>query len=125
MLFVGGALVSRQGIAFDYNSPAELYLSRRKRRHTDYRRFATSAEAILYAVEELRTRQYRISAWMQVGDELFNKNEMYRLYFPLSVSLSAAPIRQHETDVAQLRRPWPPRNYLRSGGRAGIAAAKK
>ena len=99
MLFVGGALVSRQGIAFDYSSPAELYLSRRKRRHTDCRRFATAAEAILYAVEELRTRRFR-SAWMQVGDELFNKCEIYRLYFPLSESLSAAPIRPHETDVS-------------------------
>jgi molybdate transport system regulatory protein len=107
MLFVGGALVSRQGIAFDYSSPAELYLSRRKRRHTDYRRFATAAEAILYAVEELRTRRSR-STWMQVGDELFNKSEIYRLYFPLSESLyfpsreslSAAPIRQYETDVS-------------------------
>jgi molybdate transport system regulatory protein len=100
MLFVGGALVSRQGIAFDYSSPAELYLSRRKRRHTDCRRFATAAEAILYAVEELRTRRHRISTWMLVGDELFNKTEIYRLYFPLSESLSAAPIRQHETDVS-------------------------
>jgi hypothetical protein len=30
-----GALVSRQGIAFDYNLAAELYLSRPSRRHTD------------------------------------------------------------------------------------------
>ena len=49
--------MSCQGIAFDYNSPAELYLSRPRRRHTDYRRFATAAEAIHYAVEELRTHR--------------------------------------------------------------------
>ena len=94
--------MSRQGIAFDYSSPAELYLSRRRRRHTDYRRFATAAEAIRYAFEELRTRRSR-SAWMQVGDELFNKNEINRLYYPLissSESLSAAPVRPHETDVS-------------------------
>ena len=71
--------MSRQGIAFDYSSPAELYLSRRRGRHTDYRRFATAAEAIHYAVEELRARR-SISAWMQVGDERFNKNEINRLY---------------------------------------------
>ena len=71
--------MSRQGIAFDYSSPAELYLSRRRGRHTDYRRFATAAEAIHYAVEELRARR-SISAWMQVGDEQFNKNEINRLY---------------------------------------------
>ena len=71
--------MSRQGIAFDYSSPAELYLSRRRGRHTDYRRFATAAEAIHFAVEELRARR-SISAWMQVGDERFNKDEINRLY---------------------------------------------
>ena len=44
--------MSRQGIAFDYSSPAELFLARRRGRDTDYRRFATAAEAIRYAVEE-------------------------------------------------------------------------
>ena len=68
-----------QGIAFDYSSPAELYLSRRGGRHTDYRRFATAAEAIYYAVEELRTRR-SLTAWMQVGDERFDKGEIQRLY---------------------------------------------
>ena len=81
--------MSRQGIAFDYSSPAELYLSRRRGRHTDYRRFATAAEAIHYAVQELRARR-SISAWMQVGDERFNKDEINRLYddgdYPLSKS---------------------------------------
>jgi hypothetical protein len=71
--------MSREGIAFDYSSPAELYLSRRRGRHTDYRRFATAAEAIGYAVEELRTRR-SINAWMQVGDEQFNNEEINRLY---------------------------------------------
>jgi molybdate transport system regulatory protein len=92
--------VSRQGTTFDYSSPAELYLSRRRRRHTDYRRFATAADAIRYAVEELRTRRSR-SAWMQVGDELFYKSDINRLYYPLSESsLSAAPIRPHEIDAS-------------------------
>jgi hypothetical protein len=83
--------VSRQGIAFNYNAPAELYLSRR-RRHTDYRRFATAAEAIHYAVEELSTGR-SLSAWMLVGDERFNKNEINRLYdeddYPLRTPLSS------------------------------------
>jgi hypothetical protein len=70
--------VNRQGISFDYSSPAELYLSRPRGRHTDYRRFATAAEAIHYAVEELRTRR-SFRAWMQVGDERFNKEEINRL----------------------------------------------
>ena len=69
----------RQGIAFDYSSPAELFLARRRGRHTDYRRFATAAEAITYAVEDLRARR-SISAWMQVGEDRFNKDEIHRLY---------------------------------------------
>jgi hypothetical protein len=79
MLFRGRRTVSRQGIAFDYSSPAELYLSRRRGRHTDYRRFATAAEAIRYAVEELRTRR-SLTAWMHVGDKRFSKNDINRLY---------------------------------------------
>jgi hypothetical protein len=93
MLFRGRPTVSRQGIAFDYSSPAELYLSKRGGRHTDYRRFATAAEAIHYAVEELRARR-SVSAWMQVGDRRLSKNEINRLYddgnYPLSESLRAA-----------------------------------
>ena len=37
------------------------------------------AEAIRYAVEELRTRR-SLSAWMQVGEDRFNKEEINRLY---------------------------------------------
>jgi hypothetical protein len=79
MLFRVSRTVSRQGIAFDYSSPAELYLSKRGRRHTDYRRFATAAEAIGYAVDEFRALR-SLTAWMQVGDERFSKNEIQQLY---------------------------------------------
>ena len=42
--------------SFDYNVPAELFLAKRaKGSRTKYRRFATAAEALRYAVEELRT----------------------------------------------------------------------
>ena len=41
---------------FDYNAPAELFLAKRsKSTRENYRRFATAAEAIRYAVEDLRT----------------------------------------------------------------------
>jgi hypothetical protein len=79
--------VSRQGIAFDYSSPAELFLARRRGRRTDYRRFATAAEGIRYAVEELRTRR-ALMAWMQVGEDRFNKEEINRLNYPLRAPLS-------------------------------------
>jgi hypothetical protein len=92
MLFFGRPTVSRQNIAFDYSSPAELYLSKRGRRQTEYRRFATAAEAIGYAVEELRALR-SLTASMQIGDERFNKNEIQRLYddddYPLPKPLSS------------------------------------
>jgi hypothetical protein len=71
--------VSREGAAFDYSSPAELYLAKRGHRRTEYRRFATAAEAIAFAVEELRTLR-SLTAWMQVGEDRFNKDEIRRLY---------------------------------------------
>jgi hypothetical protein len=79
MLFRERPTVSRQDIAFDYSSPAELYLSKRGRRHTEYRRFATAAEAIGYAVEELRALR-SLTAWMQVDDERFSSEEIQTLY---------------------------------------------
>jgi hypothetical protein len=43
-------------MSFDYTAPAELFLSKQaKNSRTKYRRFTTAAEAIRYAVEELRT----------------------------------------------------------------------
>ena len=42
--------------SFDYNAPAELFLSKpAKGSRTKYRRFATAAEALRHAVEDLRT----------------------------------------------------------------------
>ena len=42
--------------SFDYHAPAELFLAKAmKDSRTKYRRFATAAEAIRYAVEDLRT----------------------------------------------------------------------
>jgi hypothetical protein len=63
---------------FDYNARAELFLAKRtKSSRENYRRFATAAEAIRYAVEDLRTPR-ALGAWMQVGDERFNSNEIQR-----------------------------------------------
>ena len=59
---------------------AELFLAKRtKSRRENYRRFATAAEAIRYAVEDLRTPR-ALGAWLQVGDERFNSVEIQRLY---------------------------------------------
>ena len=71
-------------MAFDYNSPAELFIPKRKgvggrRTPTGYRRFTTAAEAIRFAVEEF-TAVRTLRAWMQVGDERFDGDEICRLY---------------------------------------------
>jgi hypothetical protein len=76
-------------MSFDYSAPAELFLAKpMKGSRTKYRRFATAAEAIRYAVEDLRT----FGAWLQVGDERFNSVEIQRLYedgeYPLRKSAS-------------------------------------
>ncbi len=69
-------------MTFDYCAPAELFMAKRKarpRQRLGYRRFATAAEAIQFAVEEfppIRT----LGAWMQVGDKRFDTEEIHRLY---------------------------------------------
>ena len=67
-------------MSFDYNAPAELFLAKPiKTSCENYRRFATAAEAIRYAVETLRTPK-AFGAWLEVGDERFNSIEIERLY---------------------------------------------
>ena len=64
----------------DYTAPAELFLATRtKNGRENYRRFTTAAEAIRYAVEDLRTPR-AFGACLQVGDEGFNSSEIQRLY---------------------------------------------
>jgi hypothetical protein len=67
-------------MSFDYDAPAELFTSRRaKGSRAKYRRFKTSAEAIRFAIEEMPAIR-TLGAWMQVGDERFNSDEIQRLY---------------------------------------------
>ena len=65
---------------FDYNAPAELFLAKRtKSSRENYRRFATAAEAIRYAVED-SAHSPAFGAWLEVADERFNSTEIQRLY---------------------------------------------
>ena len=92
---------------FDYNAPAELFLAKpTKGSRTKYRRFATAAEAIRYAVEDLRTPK-AFGAWLEVGDERFNSIEIQRLYEASDYRLRNAEYRavprarvRNETDGA-------------------------
>jgi hypothetical protein len=67
---------------FDYHMPAELFAgrhARRARQPLTYRRFATAAEAIRFAVESLSDVR-ATGASMQVGDERFDGEDILRLY---------------------------------------------
>ena len=67
---------------FDYGAPAELFMPKRKggaRKAPGYRRFTTAAEAICFVVEKFPAMRTP-GAWMQVGDERFNGDEIHRLY---------------------------------------------
>ena len=69
-------------MTFDYDASAELFMPKRKRgvrQPLSYRRFATAAEAIRFAVEELPAVR-TLGPWMQVGDERFNSDDILRLY---------------------------------------------
>jgi hypothetical protein len=70
-------------MTFDYTASAELFIPKKGGRGTrqslSYRRFATAAEAIRFAVEDFPSIR-TIGAWMRVGDEHFNGDEIKRLY---------------------------------------------
>jgi hypothetical protein len=74
--------MKHQAEAFDYGAPAELFMSKRRggsRQPLGYRRFATAAEAIRFAVEEFPAVRM-LGAWLQVGDDRFDVDGIQRLY---------------------------------------------
>ena len=69
-------------MTFDYAASAELFIAKRRhgaRQSLSYRRFATAAEAIRFAVEEFPAMR-ALGAWMLVGEERFDSEEIHRLY---------------------------------------------
>jgi len=69
-------------MTFDYAAPAELFMAKRKggaRQPLGYRRFATAAEAIRFAVEDFPAVR-TLGAWMQIGDQRFDGDDIQRLY---------------------------------------------
>ena len=81
-------------MTFDYSMPAELFMGKRKggSRQLRYRRFATAAEAIRFAVEELPAVR-ALGAWMQVGDQRFDGDDIQRLY-----ESNGYPLQRHPSD---------------------------
>ena len=84
-------------MAFDYGLPAELFMRRSKVRPQwpGYRRFATAAEAIRFAVEDFHDI-HNLGAWMWVGDKRFNTEEIRLLY-----QNGAYPLRRRTPLAAQ------------------------
>ena len=70
-------------MTFDYAASAELFMPKKGkaglRQSLSYRRFASAAEAIRFAVEDFPAIQ-TLGAWMRVGDERFNGDDIRRLY---------------------------------------------
>ena len=65
---------------FDYNAPADCSWQSAPRMAARTTGGSTNAaEAIRYAVEDLRTPK-AFGAWLEVGDERFNSSEIQRLY---------------------------------------------
>jgi len=79
---------------FDYDSPAELFIPKRTgrglRQPINYRRFPTAAEAIRFAVEEFPAVR-TLGAWMRVGDQRYNGDEICQLYESEGYPLRRAP----------------------------------
>jgi hypothetical protein len=77
-----GIKPSYETTTFDHGVAAELFMGKRKGgslQPLSYRRFAVAAEAIRFAIEELPAVR-ALGAWMQVGDERFDGDDIQRLY---------------------------------------------
>jgi hypothetical protein len=68
--------------AFDYGTSAELFSARNshgRRQPLDYRRFASAAEALRFAVEDLPP-QFFVGAYLEVNESRYQGAEIRRLY---------------------------------------------
>ena len=70
-------------MTFDYAAATELFIPKKggrgARQPLSYRRFPTATEAIRFAVEEFPSIR-TLGAWMRVGDEHFNADDIWHLY---------------------------------------------
>ena len=85
--------------SFDYNAPAELFLAKpAKGSRTKYRRFATAAEALRYAVEDFARRKpsaHGLRSGMSASTAA-KSSACTKLVIIRCVSLSDRTVRAHE-----------------------------
>jgi hypothetical protein len=68
--------------AFDYGTSAELFSTRNRkgrRQPLNYRRFASAAEALRFAIEDLPP-QFFIDAYLEVDESRYQGEAIRRLY---------------------------------------------
>lgn len=64
---------------FDYSAPAEVFMTHARRHPISYRRFATAAEAIRFAMEEVPA-PLLVGAVLEVMEERFDHQGIRQLY---------------------------------------------
>lgn len=81
---------------FNFSARAELFASRRyaKTNQTQYRRFATAAEAVRFVIEELPAAA-RAGSYLEVDEQRFEGGTIQALYdhatYPLERPTNQAP----------------------------------
>jgi Arc/MetJ-type ribon-helix-helix transcriptional regulator len=87
---------------FDYSTAAELFAASNrwpKRQVIEYRRFASAADAIRFAIEELPPKLLA-GAYLEVDEERFDRNAIRQLYESADYPLTrGAPARQQQRFV--------------------------